>query len=108
MKTPGILLLVGGLLVLIVGGLVAALGSAFAMFGAGMFGAAVGALGGVQIIFGILLILSGIWAEKKGWAIIGLIISILSLITLGGLIIGPILGIIGGALGLKGTSAKKK
>lgn len=107
MKAPGVLLLIGGILVLIVGALVAMLGSAIGALGAGIFGAAVGVLGGIQIIFGVLLILSALRYEKKrSWAIIGLVISILSLVTLGGFLIGPILGIIGGAMALGRNKGK--
>ena len=76
MKTSGILLLIGGLFVLIFGIAVAVLGtlnssilaaSALAATGgAGFVGLLIGGvIGAVYILFGILLILSGLWAEKK-------------------------------------------
>ena len=112
MKTSGILLLIGGLLVLIMGLLVALAGAAFATVGGGLFGiagAALGVIGGMHVIFGIVLILSGLWCEKKkAWAWIGLIFSIIALVMGGGLYIGPILGIIGAALALKGSPKKGK
>lgn len=36
--------------------------------------------------------------EQKGWGILVLVASIVSLLSMGGFIIGPILGIIAGAL----------
>ncbi len=105
MKTPGILLLIGGLLDLIYGLLFVATGSLMAGFGGAgdVVGAFVGVVGGLFVIFGILLILAGLWHGKKpAWAWIGLIVSLLSLLVpFGGFYIGPFLGAIGAALAMK-------
>jgi len=108
MKAPGILLLIGGLLVLIVGALIAIGGALVGSIVPGM-GALIGVIGGIHVIFGILLILAAMWAEKKkSWAWIGLVVSIIALIFGGGYYIGAILGIIGAALALKGAPKKGK
>ncbi len=109
MKAPGILLLIGGLLVLVIGALIAIGGALVGGLLGGELGALIGVIGGVHVIFGILLILAAMWAEKKkSWAWIGLVVSIIALIFGGGYYIGAILGIIGAALALKGVPKKGK
>lgn len=98
--------MVGGLITLIYGLLIAAAGSLVAGLG-GALGAGVGALvgvaGGVFVIFGILLILAGMWHEKKPvWAWVGLIVSLLTLLVpFGGFYIGPFIANIGAAMAMK-------
>jgi len=104
MEAPGILNLIGGIITLLVGVFVAVAGAA-APLGA-IFGALVGAVGIWGVIVGLLLIVSAVKYEKShGWAIIGLVFAILGLVTLQGLIIGPLLGIIGSALAMGKKSA---
>lgn len=103
MKAGGILNLIGGIITLVVGAFSAVVGAAVASAipGAGIFGAMAGILGVWGIIVGLILIVSA-FKYKKGnsWALIGLIFSILGLITLQGIFVGPILGIIGSALAM--------
>lgn len=109
MKAPGILLAVGGIIVLLLGLVVVALGSVIAVGGLGIPGVAIGVLGGVQVIFGILLILSGVWHEgKPAWRWVGLVISLLSLISGGGLIVGPFIANIGAAAAMKSHASRGK
>ncbi len=102
MEAPGILNLIGGILTIIGGALFALVGSVVALVPlVSVFGALAAVFGLWGIIVGVLLILSAVKYEKeKGWATIGLIFSILGLVTLQGFLIGPILGIIGSALAI--------
>ena len=100
MEAPGLLNLISGIMILVAG----ILAGTFASYAIGLgwfslFGAIIVGWG---IIVGLLLIVSGMKYEKnKNWAIVGLVFSILGLVTFQGFIIGPILGIIGSALALK-------
>ena len=100
----GIIILLNGILVAALGGLMAAAGSAVPGLGAVMAGAGI-AMAVVGLVFGIIVLVGAILMRKPGKAKIGailvLIFSILSIVIGGGFVIGMILGIIGGALGLK-------
>ena len=69
----------------------------------GLAGSVLEALGALGIVCGIVMILSGVMAytkQPKTWGIIGLVFSIISLGSLGGLFIGFILGLIGSILAI--------
>jgi len=112
-SAPFILSLIGGIFILLGGIGMALLGSALAMFGglAPVGGGVVTALGAGMAIAGILpgvVVLIGAIlmrnpSKAKIGAILVLVFSIISFFTslAGGLFVGMILGIIGGALGLK-------
>ncbi|MCL4363361.1 DUF6114 domain-containing protein [Candidatus Marsarchaeota archaeon] len=98
-----VLLLIGGIFVLLEGLVMSAIGALATL----IFSSGLGALTGiVGIITGIIMIVSAVMVNTtdkskiKTWSIIGLIISIVSLLGGGGLIIGFLLGLIGGILGL--------
>ena len=74
----------------------------------GIFGAFFWALVLWGIIVGLLLIISAMkYKKEKGWATADLIFSILGLITFQGLIIGPVLGIIGSAMAMSEKSKRR-
>lgn len=111
---PFILSLIGGILILITGMVLAAMGtlltaiaSIIPMMGMEVLMAA-GAMMYIPLILGIVVIVGAALMKSSGMAKIGsilvLICSIASLVTIvgSGFFIGAILGIIGGALGLKG------
>jgi ABC-type Mn2+/Zn2+ transport system permease subunit len=124
MTAPFVLSLIAGVLILlnsIVAIAMAALGSAAISAGVAAAGssAAASALAGamagsvftiimatgiVGIIFGLVVLLGAVWMKKpekaKKGSIIVLVLSIISIFTGGGFILGLILGIIGGAIGL--------
>lgn len=109
MEAPGILNLIAGILCLVFGALVGAVGSmmAFTPFMGVFVGTLLWVFALWGIIVGVLLIVSATKYEKEhNWALVGLIFSILGLITLQGFIVGPILGIIGSALAM-GHKKKK-
>lgn len=97
------LTLVGGILILIQGVIMVALGAAASGVLSAIpgFGAVLGALSAVVIIFGII-VLVGSWMIRKGsrttGGILALIFSIIGLFLGGGFIIGSILGLVGGIL----------
>jgi len=67
----------------------------------------VGFIFGILIIIGAVKIISGDLQRARTWGVIVLIFSILSLFTSSnGLIIGPILGVIGGAFALNWKPSK--
>ncbi|MBI4895496.1 MAG: hypothetical protein HY831_03310 [Candidatus Aenigmarchaeota archaeon] len=109
MKTPGILSLIGGLITLLIGVGITLLGALFASMapGAGLFAAIAGILGIYGIILGIILIVFAFKEEHKSLAIVALVLSVIGLITGQGFYVGPILGIVGSALALKGNSSSK-
>jgi len=96
--------LVAGILVLLDGFVLLAVSSYVNSLTGYDLGFAVGALGGLAIVFA-LIILFGAWLiytpgkETLGGVLV-LIFSIVSIFTGGGFFVGLILGIIGGALGL--------
>lgn len=104
-----VLSLIGGILILLDGLWVAfitsAIGAAMPMFfsfGLGL-ALAIGILGiifGLIIIYGSFQINSGEPGKVRTWGIVVLILSIISIITGGGFILGLILGLIGGILAL--------
>lgn len=102
-----ILSLIGGIFILINGVVWFALSDLFESWGLGGmfgFGLAMDVLGGVMIVFAIIVFIGAYLIYLPGNEMIGgilvLIFSIISFIGFGGFIIGAILGIIGGALGL--------
>ena len=111
-SVPFILSLVGGILILISGIILAAFGSLLASISAMVPGAeAITGLAGmmyIPLVLGIIVLVGAILmrnpGKKRMASILVLICSIVSLVTIlgSGFFIGAILGIIGGALGLKG------
>jgi hypothetical protein len=122
-KAPFILSIIGGILILVTGVMFAALGSMMSGMGldmASLMGATAGdaeaaaaaasmmmtvyAAGGIAL--GVLVIVGAVLmrnpARAKMGSILVLVCSILSIFAGGGFFVGMILGIIGGALGLKG------
>lgn len=88
----------GGIVVLIVGAWL--LHSAFGMYHGGIIAGPLGILG---IITGVLIVVGSILAYlhsrgRAGWGLAIVILSGVSFIGLGGLVVGAVLGIIGGAL----------
>jgi hypothetical protein len=110
MTAPFVLGLIGGIMILIIsliaGLAMAAMGGAIgSLLGAAGAGAAIGSLVGLWgIIVGILIIVGSVLMRgknAKAGAILTLIFGILGFFTPGmGIIVGPILAIVGGALGI--------
>ncbi len=95
-----ILSLIGGMFILLWGLLIAAVGVAFGPFGGGL-----AAIGGIESVLGLFIIIFGVLLfvmsqQHVVFGILVLVFSIISLIGLGGLIIGFILALIGGILGI--------
>ncbi|MBN2330912.1 MAG: hypothetical protein JXC85_03785 [Candidatus Aenigmarchaeota archaeon] len=103
----GILILITGVVFAAMGTIIAAIASIIPMFGMEVLMAA-GAMMYIPLILGIVVIVGAALMKTGGMAKMGsilvLICSIASLVTVvgSGFFIGAILGIIGGALGLKG------
>jgi Family of unknown function (DUF6114)/zinc-ribbon domain len=97
-----VLSLIGGIFILLGGGLIAAIGASFF----GSLAAAALVLGVIGLAFGILILVGAIMLythpeQHVTWGVIILVFSILSIFTsLGGFLVGLILGIIGGALAI--------
>jgi len=103
----GVLILIGGIVVFALGPFIASVVPwteipADAQFGVGLAGGVLVAMGSIGISFGIIIILMDIFLVKAGKTIPGgvviIVLSLISLISLGGFFIGFILGIIGGIL----------
>jgi len=99
--TAFILSLIGGILVLLVSLGLAVIGAALTFFLAGIGGV----FGLWGVVCGIIMIVGGMMMNSHPdqhtvWGTIVLVFSILSLASSGGLVIGFILGLIGGALGI--------
>ncbi len=98
-----VLLLIGGIFVLLEGLALSAIGALATLIIASGIGALAGILG---IITGIVMIVSALMVNTtdkskiKTWSIIGLVVSIVSLLGGGGVILGFLLGLIGAILGL--------
>jgi ribosomal protein S27AE len=95
-----ILSLIGGIFILLWGLLLADVGSRF-----GVFGSALTALGALEALLGLLVMIFGILlyvmpTHHTAFGVLVLVFSIASLIGLGGLFLGFILGLIGGILGI--------
>lgn len=109
---PFILALIGGIVILLQGALGLFMESTVATFlgmvpGMETLTAVLGATATyVGLVLGVIVILGAVLLRSPGKAKIGgilvLVLSIVALVTGGGFLIGSILGIIGGALGLKG------
>jgi len=100
-----ILSLIGGIFILLWGIVIVAVGVAAENQTLGLYGGGVVAIGGLETVLGLLVIIFGVllYAMPEHHVVLGvlvLVFSIVSLIGLGGLIIGFILGLIGGALGI--------
>ena len=100
MEVPEILSSIGGILILIYGLFEFVAGNLLTdlpityMIG-------ISAIGFWGIVAGFLVIISAFkYKKNKNWAVIGLVFSILGLLTFQGLFVGPILGIIGSALAM--------
>jgi hypothetical protein len=100
----GIFILINGVLIAALGGIITAMSSAVpgmeGILGAtGIVMAVVGLALGVLVIVGTVLMRNP--AKAKMGAILVIVFSLISLVIGGGFLIGTILGVIGGALGLK-------
>ncbi len=101
-----IISIIAGVLIVINGLVYFVLGSTFISVPGGLTaGGVIYALGGVCLLFGILVILGG-WLMYTGkttpGGVLTLVFGILSIFLGGGFLIGFILAIVGGALGLAG------
>lgn len=97
MNTSSIIGVLGGLITLIVGAVVAA-GTAVPEYGYSL--AASSGIAGV-IVGIILLIAAAMFGKSKAAAGLGVILGLIGLATGLGIVIGPLLGLIGGALAFK-------
>ncbi|MGQ9469234.1 MAG: DUF6114 domain-containing protein [Nitrososphaerales archaeon] len=106
-----VLSLIGAIIILIGAILTAALFAAggalfFAIPGLEWLGTSFLIIAVVQIIFGIIILIGAMWINStdrgkiKNGSIIVLIFSIIGLLLGAGFFIGPILGLVGGILGL--------
>ena len=115
MKADGILTIIGGVITFFVGIIITFFGyglsSIAEAFGAraGLFDI-IGIWGMIGAIFCLILILLPIFKYQKGkkWTILGLVISVLSLLMGHGFFIGPLLAIIGSALAVKNSGKNKQ
>lgn len=99
MKTSSIVGILGGLITLVVGAAVAAGSLAAGMGGFNPLGAAAGWVG---VVLGILIIIAAaMFGKNKSVVWVGLVLSLIALVTGTGYVIGPLLGLIGSALALK-------
>lgn len=96
----GVLILINALMFVALADFLEELGASLPIFVTGIFTglAAVGAILGVIVIIGAILIYSA--GKETIGGILVIICSIISIVIGGGFLIGLILGIIGGALGL--------
>ena len=109
MKADSIITIIGGVITFLVGIGTAYLGYGLsAGLGVSVFDI-IGAFGILGVIFGLILILLPIFAYPKGkkWAILGLVVSIISLLLVQGVVVGPVLAIVGSALAVKNSGKKK-
>lgn len=111
-----ILSLIGGIIIFLVGLLVLALASMInALIGAtspsgtvpGFVGVSmtINTIGIIGVVTGLLVIVSGVMMYVKPqqhviWGVLALVFSIVSILGLGGFILGLILGLVGGILGI--------
>lgn len=98
-----VLSLIGGIFILLWGALIAYIGATAISFG--FAGGGVEAIGGLEAVLGLLIIVFGILLyvspeHHVAYGVLVLVLAIVSLIGLGGLIIGFILALIGGILGI--------
>ncbi len=97
-----ILSLIGGILILLWGLVLFAIGVAISSF---VFGGGVLVIGGVEIVCGLIIMIAGILLyvnpeQHTMFGVLVVVLSIVSLIGLGGLLLGFILALIGGILGI--------
>ena len=100
-----VLALIGGIFILLWGLVIVAIGLAAQSESFGLFGGDITTLGAVESTLGILVVIFGVLLfvmpdHHVVFGVLVLVFSIVSLVGLGGLIIGFILGLIGGALGI--------
>jgi Family of unknown function (DUF6114) len=100
-----ILSLLAGLLIVIGGLFIASLGSDVSAAGYYAAGGLLGGLGLLGLLFGFLIVLLSIGMYRNpegavGYGIAILVLSLLSVFSGGGFILGLILGVIGGILGI--------
>ncbi len=116
MNTAYVLSLIGGVLIIV---------GSLTMFGCGIGGCGIGFMGSMMtymmsgfgllgyfnymsfigLVFGLIILYSAIMLnskpkERKTWGTLILIFSVLSLFSMGGFLVGSILGIVGGVFAL--------
>jgi apolipoprotein N-acyltransferase len=96
-----ILSLIGGIFILLWGLVLFAIGAAIAF----IFGGGILIIGGVEILSGLIVMIAGILLyvhpeQHTMYGVLVLVFSIVSLVGLGGLLLGFILALIGGILGI--------
>lgn len=100
-----VLSLIGGIFILLWGLVIVAVGVSIQSQTFGLFGGDVVAIGGIEATLGLLCIVFGVllYVSPQNHVVFGvlvLVFALVSLIGLGGLIIGFILALIGGILGI--------
>jgi hypothetical protein len=100
-----ILSLIGGIFILLWGLVLFAVGVAISNSTLGVFGGDVLIVGGVEIVCGLIVMIAGILLyvnpeQHSMFGVLVLVFSIVSLVGLGGLLLGFILALIGGILGI--------
>lgn len=100
-----VLSLIGGIFIMLWGVAIVGIGLAAQNATFGLYGGGITAVGSVEMVLGILVLVFGVLLyvlpqHHVVFGVLVLVFSIASLIGLGGLIIGFILGVIGGALGI--------
>lgn len=100
-----VLSLIGGIIILLWGIALAAVGIAAQNATFGLYGGDITFLGGVEATLGLLVLVFGVLLyimpqHHVVFGVLVLLFSIVSLVGLGGLILGFILGVIGGAFGI--------
>jgi apolipoprotein N-acyltransferase len=100
-----ILSLIGGILILLWGLVLVAVGVAISSSTLGVFGGDVLIIGGVELVCGLIVLIAGIFLyvnpeQHTMFGVLVVVFSIVSLVGLGGLLLGFILALIGGILGI--------
>lgn len=100
-----VLSLIGGIFILLWGALIAWVGLTFQAISFGYAGGGVALIGVVEALLGLFVIVFGVLMyvspeHHLPYGVLVLVCSIVSLIGLGGLFLGFILGLIGGILGI--------
>ncbi len=100
-----VLSLIGGIIILLWGASIATVGLSVQLVTFGFLGTFITLIGTVEAVLGLLVVVFGVlmFVRPKNHATFGvlvLICSVVSLLGLGGLFIGFILGLVGGILGI--------
>lgn len=100
-----VLSLIGGIFILLWGLVIAGIGAQVQSVSFGVVGGAVLAIGAIESLMGLLILVFGVLLyvspeHHTVYGVLVLVCSLVSLIGLGGLIIGFILALIGGILGI--------